>query len=233
MHCHTVVRHVLRVIGRLLPVTSISNASARRSGAGARLVNLMVEPGAAFRGIAHDPSWVLAFLAATGIRFGSLFIFYQPAVTPIKVIAGLLLQLVTVASTVLLASLVTWLTARAWGVAVSWATAFSILMHVYVASTLVTLAFASVAGALLPESVDVDLRNPPFTNLTSLLSETDSEVFRLLASEMDVRSVYVLMLMWQGLRGAAPEVPRSAIARILTTIAFVRVAGVVSVSLLR
>jgi len=233
VHRLTLVRHLLRVIGRLLPVTSISNASALRSGAGARLVNLMVDPGAAFRGIAENPSWLLAFLAAATIRFASLFIFYRPAVTPAKVIAGLLVQILTVASTVLLASLVTWLAAGAWRVGVSWATAFSILMHAYVAFTLVTLAFACVAGALLPEDGDVDLRNPPFTNLTSLLSGTGSAVFRPLAGEFDVRSAYVLALLWLGLRNGSPEAPRSAVTKVLPTVAFVRVAGVVSVSLLR
>jgi hypothetical protein len=89
-----------------------------------------------------------------------------------------------------------------------------------------------VAGALLPEAIDVDLRNPPFTNLTSLLTGTDSEVLRLLVGEFDVRSAYVLMLLWLGLRSASPEAPRSAVTKALLTIASIRVAGVVSVSLL-
>jgi len=230
---HAVVGHLLRVIGRLLPVTSVSNASAPRSGAGVRLANLVVDPVDAFRGIACDPSWRLAFLAAVGVRFGSLFVFYEPSVTPIKALGGLLLQVLTVGPTVLLSSLVVWLVARVWRVNVAWATAFSILMHVYVAFTLATLAFSSVAGALLTESVDVDLRNPPFTNLTSLVGGTDSDVVRTLAGEMDVRSTYVLVLLWLGLRGAAPDAPRSAIARALLTIAVVRVVGVTAVSLLR
>ena len=233
MRHHAVVGHLLRVIGRLLPVTSVSNASAPRSGAGVRLANLVVDPVDAFRGIACDPSWRLAFLAAVGVRFGSLFVFYEPSVTPIKALGGLLLQVLTVGPTVLLSSLVVWLVARVWRVNVAWATAFSILMHVYVAFTLATLAFSSVAGALLTESVDVDLRNPPFTNLTSLVGGTDSDVVRTLAGEMDVRSTYVLVLLWLGLRGAAPDAPRSAIARALLTIAVVRVVGVTAVSLLR
>jgi len=214
-------------------VTSVSNASAPRSGAGVRLVNLVVDPVDAFRGIVCDPSWRLAFLAAVGVRFGSLFVFYEPSVTPIKALGGLLLQVLTVGPTVLLSSLVVWLVARVWRVNVAWATAFSILMHVYVAFTLATLAFSSVAGALLTESADVDLRNPPFTNLTSLVGGTDSDVVRTLAGEMDVRSTYVLVLLWLGLRGAAPDAPRSAIARALLTIAVVRVVGVTAVSLLR
>jgi len=230
---HAVVGYLLRVIGRLLSVTSICNASAPRSGAGARLVNLVVDPVAAFRGIADDSSWALAFVAAVGIRFGSLFIFYDPAVTGMKVIAALLFQILTVGATVLLVSLVAWLTARAWRVDVAWATAACILMHVYVAFTLATVAFASVAGALLPRSVDVDVRNPPFTNLTSLMGGTDSEILRTLVGEMDVRSAYVLVLLWLGFRGAAPEAPRSAVARITLTIASVRVAGAVTISLLR
>jgi len=214
-------------------VTSVSNASAPRSGAGVRLANLVVDPVDAFRGIACDPSWRLAFLAAVGVRFGSLFVFYEPSVTPIKALGGLLLQVLTVGPTVLLSSLVVWLVARVWRVNVAWATAFSILMHVYVAFTLATLAFSSVAGALLTESADVDLRNPPFTNLTSLVGGTDSDVVRTLAGEMDVRSAYVLVLLWLGLRGAAPDAPRSAIAGALLTIAVVRVVGVTAVSLLR
>ena len=233
MRHHAVVGHLLRVIGRLLPVTSVSNASAPRSGAGVRLANLVVDPVDAFRGIACDPSWRLAFLAAVGVRFGSLFVFYEPSVTPIKALGGLLLQVLTVGPTVLLSSLVVWLVARVWRVNVAWATAFSILMHVYVAFTLATLAFSSVAGALLTESADVDLRNPPFTNLTSLVGGTDSDVVRTLAGEMDVRSAYVLVLLWLGLRGAAPDAPRSAIAGALLTIAVVRVVGVTAVSLLR
>ncbi len=233
MQRDAVVGYLLRVIGRLLSVTSMTKASASRQGAGARLVNLVVDPGAAFRGIADDPSWALAFVAAVGIRFGSLFLFYRPAVTPIRVIAGLLFQVMTIGPTVLLAALIAWLTARAWHVGVAWPTAVSILIHVYVAFTLATVAFASVAGALLPQSVDVDLRNPPFTNLTSLLDGTGPEVFRTLVGEMDVRSAYALVLLWVGLRGAAPEAPRAAIARIILTIACLRVAGVVTVSLLR
>lgn len=228
-----VVGHLCRVIGRLLPVTSISNASAPRSGAGARLVNLVVDPVAAFRGMADDPSWRLAFLAAVGIRFGSLFVFYRPAVTPIKVLGSLLFQVLTVVPTVLLSSLVVWFAARARRIDMAWATVFSILTHIYVAFTLVTVAFASVAGALLTEPADVDLRNPPFTNLTSLVGGTDSEVVPMLAGEMDVRSVYVLVLLWLGLRGAAPDAPRSAIAKALLTIVVVRVVGVTAVSLLR
>jgi len=81
--------------------------------------------------------------------------------------------------------------------------------------------------------VDVDVRNPPFTNLTSLMGGTDSEILRTLVGEMDVRSAYVLVLLWLGFRGAAPEAPRSAVARITLTIASVRVAGAVTISLLR
>jgi len=199
----------------------------------ATLIYLVVDPVAAFRGIAHDPSWRLAFLAAIGIRFGSLFVFYRPTVAPIKVLGGLLFQILTVVPTVLLSSLVVWFAARGRRINVAWATVFSILTHVYVAFTLATVAFASVAGALLTESADVNLRNPPFTNLSSLVGGTESEVVPTLAGEMDVRSGYVLVLLWLGLRGAAPDAPRSATAKALLTIAVVRVVGVTVVSLLR
>jgi hypothetical protein len=133
----------------------------------------------------------------------------------------------------LLASLITWLAATAWRVSITWATAFSVLVHVYVAFTLATVGIASVAGALLPQSAEVDLRDPPFTDLTSLLGGTDSEVYHTLAGEIDVRSAYVLMLLWLGLRGSSREAPRTAIAGALLTIAFVRLAGVMAISLFR
>ena len=135
--------------------------------------------------------------------------------------------------TVLLSSLVVWFAARGRRINVAWATVFSILTHVYVAFTLATVAFASVAGALLTDAGDVNLRNPPFTNLSSLVRGKESAVVPTLAGEMDVRSGYVLVLLWLGLRGAAPDAPRSAIAKALLTIAVVRVVGVTVVSLLR
>jgi len=44
---------------------------------------------------------------------------------------------------------------------------------------------------------------------------------------------FVIALLWLGLRNGSPEAPRSAVTKVLLTVAFVRVAGVVSVSLLR
>ncbi len=203
-----------------------------RSSAGARLINLLVDPIAGFRGIGDDPTWALAVLVAIVARFGSLFVFYRPAVTPVKLIAGLVFQLATVVPTVLFASLVVWLAAKVCRVGVRWGPAFSVVTHVYVAYTLATVAFASVAGALLPESADVDLRSPPFTNLTSQLGESAPEVVRSLVEELDLRSAYVLLLLWLGLRGAAPDAPRSATAKGIATIAVVRLAGVITASLL-
>ena len=188
VHRHALlVRHVLRVIGRLLPVTWMSaNAPAADRVAGARLVNLVVDPVAAFRGIADDPSWSTRL--ARRCR--------HPIRQPLHLLRASrhanqgawrpALPVLTVGPTVLLASLVAWLTARAWRVSVAWTTAFSIVIRVQVAFTLATVGFASVAGALLPEYANVDLRNPPFTNMTALLGGMDSEAIRTLAGEIDV-----------------------------------------------
>jgi len=206
---------------------------ASDSSAGARLLNLVVDPVAAFRGIGTHPRWALAFVFAIAIRFASLFAFYRPAVTPLKVVAGLLFQVATVMPTVLVASLVVWMAAMVWRLRVSWTPAFSVVMHVYVAYTLATIAFAGVAGALLPESADVDLRHPPFTNFAPLLGTSTSEVLLSLAREFDVRSAYALLLLWLGLRGAAPDAARCDVASAVAAIAVVRVAGVVTLALLR
>jgi hypothetical protein len=104
---------------------------------------------------------------------------------------------------------------------------------VYVAYTLATIAFAGVAGALLPESADVDLRHPPFTNFAPLLVTSTSEVLLSLARELDVRSAYALLLLWLGLRGAVPNAARSDVASAVAAIAVVRLAGVTALALLR
>jgi hypothetical protein len=194
-------------------------------------MNLVVDPVAAFRGIGAHPSWALAFVIAIALRFGSLLAFYRPAVTPAKVIAALLVQIMTIAPAVLVASLVVRTAATVWRVGASWTSTFSVVMHVYVAYTLATIAFASVAGALLPESADVDLRHPPFTNFTALLGDTTTEVIGRLLAEVDVRSAYALALLWLGLRGTVPNATRSVVTKVVATAAFVRVAGVIIASL--
>jgi len=196
-------------------------------------VNLVVDPVAAFRGIRAHPPWALAFVVAIALRFGSLLAFYRPAVTPLKVVAGLLFQLATIAPAVLFASLVVWLAAKVWRVGVSWTSTFAVITHVYVGYTLATIAFASVAGALLPESAEVDLRHPPFTNFAPLLADPVSEVIRHLVGEVDVRSAYALLLLWLGLRGAEPNAIRSVVTNAVATIVVVRLTGVVALALLR
>ena len=213
--------------------TPAAHEPASDSSARARLVNLVVDPVAAFRGIGAHPCWALAFVVAIALRFGSLFVFYRPAVTPLTVAAGLLFQLATIAPAVLLASLVAWLAAKVWRVGVSWTSTFSVVTHVYVAYTLATIAFASAAGALLPESADVDLRNPPFTNLVMRLEDSTPEVIRSVVGELDVRSAYALLLLWIGIRGAAPNAARFDVASAIATVAIVRLTGVVAGALFR
>jgi hypothetical protein len=203
------------------------------SSPSARLVNLVVDPVAAFRGIGVHPRWALAFMIAVALRFGSLFAFYRPTATPLKVVAGLLFQLATITPAVLLASLAVWLAARVWRVGVSWASTFCVVTHVYVAYTLATIVFASVSGALLPESADVDLRNPPFTNFAWLLADSTPESVRTLVRELDVRSVYAMLLLWTGLRGAAPNAVRYDVTTAVATIVLVRLTGVVALATLR
>jgi hypothetical protein len=221
------------------PVTSPGHATAAAhepasaSSASARLLNLVVDPVAAFRGIGPHPHWALAFVVVMALRFGSLFVFYRPAVTPLKVVAGLLFQLATIAPAVLFASLLVWLAAKVWRVGVSWTPTFSVVTHVCVAYTLATIAFASVAGAVLPESVNVDLRNPPFTNFTGVLGDSAPAIVRSLVEELDVRSAYALLLLWIGLRSAAPNAVRYDVASAVATIVLVRLTGVVALSLLR
>jgi hypothetical protein len=199
---------------------------------GARLINVIVDPPAAFRGIADESPWALAFVAVVVVRIASLFVFYHPEVTPFKLIASVVFQVGTVAPLLLASGGILWVSARARGVALRWGSAFSIAAHVYVAYTLATVAIASVAGALLPDSADVELRSPPFTNLAPLAAGVAHPLVPRMAAEADVRSFYVLWLLWLGIRGAAPAEPRRRIAGVLGTIVAIRIVGVVTASLL-
>ena len=119
-----------------------------------------------------------------------------------------------------------------WRLDVGWSPTFSIVTHTYVAYTIATIAVASVAGAVLPDSTDIDLRSPPFTNLAPLVNQWGDVTQRILA-ELDIRSVYAIVLLWLGLRAAAPSEPRSATVRVISTVAAIRLGGVVIVQAIK
>ena len=215
------------------PVAVASDTSLDVPSPVARLANIIVDPAGAFRGISTNAPWALAFLALVTLRFGSLFAFYRPAVTPVKLIGGVAFQIATVAPPVVLASLVLWLAAKFWRLDMRWASAVSVVVHTCVAYALATIAIASVAGAVLPASADVDLRNPPFTNPSTLLAGSVGHVARAVIAELDIRSVYALVLVSLGLRGAAPTASREVITRVTVSVLTVRIAGVAGLELLR
>ena len=214
--------------------TSIPSTEAvpAAPGPGARLVNVIVDPVAAFDRIATSAPWLLAFTATVFLRFASLFVFYRPSVTSLKLLGGVVFQLTTVAPLLVVASLVIWLAARVARTGVSWRIAFSIATHTLFAYTLATIAIASAAGALLTASSDVDVRNPPFTNPASLASESSGHLTHALLGELDVRSAYAISLVWVGIRGAEPRASRARLAGVVIAIAAVRLAGVVAAGLL-
>lgn len=218
---------------RPLPSTASVAATTAHERPLARLGNALVDPVAAFRGIAADSPWAVAFGAIVAVRFASLFVFYRPAVTPLKLVAGVLFQVVTTAPLLVVASTLVWIAAKAWRVALGWVTSASIVAHVYLAYTVATVAIASVAGALLPDAADVDLRHPPYTNLASLTDSSAHPVlFRLLA-EVDVRGVYAVMLLWLALRGAVPHAARKTVTIVAATVVTVRFVGVLGAALMQ
>jgi hypothetical protein len=198
-----------------------------------RLVNVIVDPVAAFRGIADESPWVLAFMATVAVRFASLFVFYHPSVTPLKLLAGVLFQLATVAPPLVTSAGLVWLAAKAWRVRLPWTCGFAIVAHIHLAYTLATVAIASAGGALLPESADVDLRNPPFTTLAPLLAHSAPPLAARFLSEADVRAAYVLALLWLALRAAAPGASPRRRVGVLGTVVAVRLIGVLAGALLR
>lgn len=190
---------------RLHTAPSAVELTSMRTRAAARLANVIIDPLAAFRGIDVKPTWALAFAALIALRFGSLFAFYRPDASPLKLVAGVLFQMMAVGPAVVVLALGLWTIARLWGVRVSWSSALAVTVHVMFAYTLATVVVASVAGALLPASAEVELRNPPYTNLAFLAGSQTSAVVRRLLAAADVRMVYAFALTYLGVAEASPD----------------------------
>ena len=194
----------------------------------ARVADIVVDPPAAFRDIDTQPSWGVAFLAIVGLRFASLIAFYHPDTTPAKLLAGVLFQVTTTFPLIAVTATLLWGVALAWRIRVTWASALCVTTHVAFAYTLCTVAIASVAGALLPDSVQVELRHPPFTNLGYLTDASESPAWHALAAAADVRSLYTLVLAWIGVRSASKATVLGAAAAVATCFAIVVVGSVAS-----
>ena len=204
------------------PLPATPTAKPKLPTALGRLVDVIVDPREAFQGISDRSPWALAFVVIIALRFVSLLVFYQPDVTIPKLIAGVLFQVGTVAPMLLAVTTVVWLAAKAWGVRLTWHSALSVTAHVCVAHTLATIALASVAGVVLADSADIDLRSPPFSNIAYFVTD-DRDLLGRLLDELDIRSVYGLWLMWLGVRAAAPTDSRTGTAMVIATCAVARI----------
>jgi hypothetical protein len=165
-----------------------------------RIANVVVDPIAAFAHVGTDPTSALAFLALVIVRFSSVVAFYRPELTPARLAAGILFQLITIWPLTLALTLLLWVTARAWGARTSWSSTYCVTVHVMLAYTLATVAIASASGALLPESANIDLRHPPFTNLGALADASANPVIHAILVELDYRTAYALALTFLGVR---------------------------------
>ena len=204
--------------------TSIA-APEGHPGPVARAVDVVLDPRAAFEAVAARPAWFGTFLIIVALRFGSAFVFYRPDVTAVKLLAGLLFQVVTIGPMLVAAAGLLWVTTRVWGTRLVWPTAVSITAHLYLAHTIASIGVASIAGALLPASVDVDPRDPPFTSLRSLALGSGSLAVRLLG-EIDLRSAYAVTLLAIAIRTAVPQASRGRVAGVIVTCFAIRLLAV-------
>jgi hypothetical protein len=213
-------------------IPSIPASARTRAGALGRLANIVLDPTAAFRGLEVHQTWAAALAAIVVARLAGLYAFYTPDLSILKLAGGVLFQFATTVPVLTVLAAVLWLSSKAWRVDVTWATAFAMTAHVYFAYTLATLALATAAGALLPASVEVDLRAPPFTS-PAFLASRDAPLVNALLAEMDVRSAYVLMLIWLGVRTTAPQVGHGRAVGVVATCFTVKLTFAVATTLLR
>lgn len=204
--------------------TSIA-APEGHPGPVARAVDVVLDPRAAFNAVAARPAWFGTFLIIVALRFGSAFVFYRPDVTAVKLIAGVLFQVVTIGPMLIAAAGLLWVATRVWGARLDWPTAVSIAAHVYLAHTIASIGTASIAGALLPASVDVDPRDPPFTSLRGLAHGAESLTVRLLG-EIDLRSAYAIALLAIAIRATVPQASRGRVAGVIVTCVAIRLVAV-------
>ena len=179
--------------------------SSRTAVALGRLGNLAFDPVAAFANVTADPTSALALFTLVALRFMSVLVFYHPDVDAARLTAGVLFQLVTIWPLTIALSLLLWITSLAWGARTSWTSAYCVTVHVVLAYTLATIAIASVAGALLPETTNVELRHPPFTNVGAFVDATASPIAHTLLVELDYRSAYALGLTFIGIRESTTD----------------------------
>jgi hypothetical protein len=188
-------------------------------------VDVVLDPRAAFNSVAARPAWFGTFLIIVALRFGSAFVFYHPDVTAIKILAGVVFQVVTIGPMLMAAAGLLWVATRVWGARLDWPTAVSIAAHVCLAHTIASIGMASIAGALLPASVDVDPRDPPFTSLRGLAHGSESLAMRLLG-EIDLRSAYATALLAIAIRATVPQASRGRVAGVIVTCVAIRLVAV-------
>jgi hypothetical protein len=199
----------------------------------ARLLDAIVDPVHAFRGLDERPTWVAPFAAAVLLHVSAVFVFYRPEVTMVKVAGTAVLQSLSTIWMLFVWCAVVWGAARVWNVDVSWSATFAVVSHVHVVNTLVTLAVASVMGTLLPESMLIDIQHLPYTNLGFLADGTTHLTLHRLAAQLDARAVYSLILLWLGLHAIAPLATRSRLRAVVATFAAVRLSTVAAAALLQ
>ena len=191
--------------------------SPRTAIALGRIGNVIVDPIAAFVNLNTDPTSALAFFVLVALRFTSVLVFYHPDVDAARLGAGALFQLITIWPLTIVLTLLLWLISRASGARTSWASSYSVTVHVMLAYTLATVAIASVAGALLPESTDVELRHPPLTNLGAFVDKSANPLAHALLLELDYRSAYALALTYLGVRESDTDRSTSRAVRVVAT----------------
>lgn len=191
--------------------------SSRIAIALGRIGNVIVDPVAAFAHVDRLPTSVLAFFALIVLRFTSVLVFYHPDLAPARLAAGALFQVITIWPLTVALTFLLWITSRALGARTSWASTYCVIVHVMLAYTLVTVAIASVAGSLLPESTNVELRHPPFTNLGPLVNASTHPVAQALLAELDYRAAYALTLTYIGVRESSVERSNSRAGLIVAT----------------
>ena len=218
-----------------LPTTHTSRPSSptRLTISVARLGNVIVDPADAFRDVAERPTAALAFVALVALRFGSLFLFYRPDVEPARLLTGVVFQVITVWPLTFLLTLLLWTSTLVCGVRATWSSFYSTVVHVVFAHTLLTVAVASAAGALLPADAEVDLRHPPFTNLGSVVGSDAHPVAHALAAELDVRSAYALLLAWLGVKASVADRNGAHAARVIAACLGVHLSLVALLAFLR
>jgi hypothetical protein len=189
--------------------------AASRPGPSWPLIDIFLDPRQAFAAIEARPRAALPVIAAGVMNTFLRFVFFAPSTQPLKMLATFLLEVVPLLLVILVAACALWgaknLAAEA---EVPFRTMFSLVAHVFFASTLLVGLLTLLCGVFAPEWV---VNGAVPTSLAALLDSSTAPAVQRLVGAVDGVAAYRLFLLSWGVAAVGPVLSRYRAAAVVLT----------------